>query len=267
VARLRASPASDGLHRKRVLAYMDVGQAEDWRWYWTWSREWDCQPPRPAGWPDYILSCDPDGWAGDYPVAYWDAAWKDVMIYGLAVGDPPDQSYRSALDEVLGDGFDGIYLDWVEGYEDEAVVVAARAASVDPATEMIALIREIRAYATTHNPGFVVVQQNAAALLEGRPQLLDAIDAIAQEAVWFDGGATDDWNDPGGYDRRQDPDLTTYYLDHLASYQAAGLPVFVCEYALEFAGEAYAWSLDQGFVPLVTHSSLSRLTTTPPPGY
>ncbi|MGD2039436.1 MAG: endo alpha-1,4 polygalactosaminidase [Anaerolineae bacterium] len=267
VARLRASRASDGVHRKRVLAYVDIGQAEDWRWYWTWSRDWDCRPPRPAGWPDYILSCDPDGWAGNYPVAYWDAGWKDVMIYGLAGGVLPDRNYQSALDEVLRDGFDGIYLDWVEGYEDEAVVTAAQAAGVDPATEMIALIGEIHAYATTRNPDFVVVQQNAAALLEGHPQLVDVIDAVAQEAVWFDGDATDDWNDPDGYDRPQDPDLTTYYLGHLANYQTAGLPVFVCEYALQFAGEAYARSLDQGFVPFVTHSSLSRLTMMPPHDY
>jgi len=40
VARLKASPAHDGQHRKLVLAYLDIGQAEDWRWYWTWPSEW-----------------------------------------------------------------------------------------------------------------------------------------------------------------------------------------------------------------------------------
>jgi cysteinyl-tRNA synthetase len=267
VARLQASRASDGVHRKRILAYVDIGEAEDWRWYWTWSRDWDCQPPPPSDWPEYVLACDPDGWAGNYPVAYWDPGWKEIMIQGQATTGAPDRDYRSALDEVIGDGFDGIYLDWVEGYEDKAVIAAAQAAGVDPAAEMVAFICEIHDYATARNPDFVVVQQNAAELLNGRPELLDVIDAIAQEAVWFDGDATDDWTDPDGYDWPQDSDLSKYYLEHLARYQAAGLPVFVCEYALEHAGEAYTRSLAREFVPYVTRRSLSRLTTTPPPGY
>jgi cysteinyl-tRNA synthetase len=132
---------------------------------------------------------------------------------------------------------------------------------------MVAFICEIHDYATARNPDFLVVQQNAAELLNGRPELLDVIDAIAQEAVWFDGDATDDWTEPDGYDWPQDAGLSDYYLEHLARYQAAGLPVFVCEYALEYADVAYARSLAQGFVPYVTRRSLSRLTTTPPPGY
>ena len=47
----------------------------------------------------------------------------------------------------------------------------------------------------------------------------------------------------------------------------AGLPVFDCEYALNYASTAYANSLDRGYVPYATRRSLSRLTTTPPPGY
>ena len=61
VSRLKASQASDGEHRKLVLAYIDIGEAEDWRWYWNWSTEWNCRPPVPEDWPDYILQCDPDG--------------------------------------------------------------------------------------------------------------------------------------------------------------------------------------------------------------
>jgi cysteinyl-tRNA synthetase len=199
-------------------------------------------------------------------VAYWDPAWKDIVIYGVDWQDP-GRDYATALDEVLRDGFDGIYLDWVEGYEDPAVIAAARAAGLDPAAEMVALIAEIRAYARARNPEFLVVQQNAAALLAERPELVGVVDAIAQEAVWYDGDATDDWEDPDGYDWEQDPELTAYYLDHLALYLEAGLPVFDCEYALDDATQAYAASYARGFVPYATRCSLARLTTTPPPGY
>jgi len=211
------------------------------------------------------------GWTGNYPVAYWHEIWKQIMIYGVEGQEParqePGRDYASALDEVLRDGFDGVYLDWVEGYENEAVVAAARAAGVDPAAEMVALIGEIRAYARSRNPDFLVIQQNAAALLEERPELLATIDAIAQEAVWYDGDATDDWDNPNGYDRVQDMELTNYYVDHLAPYLDAGLPVFNCEYALEHAAQAYAAAYARGFVPYATRCSLGRLTTTPPPGY
>lgn len=267
VARLKGSKASDGVHRKLVVAYVDIGQAEDWRWYWTWSTDWNCRPPRPADWPGYILSCDPDGWTGNYPVAYWDEDWKNVMIYGLDLPTDPAREYNSAIDQAIQDGFDGIYLDWVEGYENEAVVTAAGTAGLDAAAEMIAFIRELREYATARQPGFLLIQQNAVELIHGHPELVGVIDAIAQEAIWFDGEATDDWNDPDGYDRENDSDLTDYYLEALAKYQDAGLPVFNCEYALDYADAAYANSYAEGLVPLVTRTSLSRLTTTAPPGY
>lgn len=94
-----------------VIAYIVIGEAEDWRWYWSWSTGWNCQTPRPADWPDYIITCDPDGWTGNYPVAYWDSAWKDIIIYGKHTGDYPERDYRSVIDKVIKDGFDGVYLD------------------------------------------------------------------------------------------------------------------------------------------------------------
>jgi len=268
VDRLKHSPASDGAHRKLVLAYVDIGEAEDWRWYWTWwPRDWDCVGDPPAQWPGYILACDPDGWSGNYPVAYWDQDWKDIVIYGANQGSHPDRDYNSVIDEAIKDGFDGIYLDWVEGYENTDVIAAAQAEGKDPAVEMIAFIQEMRDYAAARNPDFLVIQQNAAALIDGHPELFNVIDAISQEAIWYDGDATDDWYDPDGYDWVNDADLTNYYIDYLDQYLTAGVPVFNCEYALEYAATAYANSYAEGYVPYVTRRSLSWLTTTPPPGY
>ena len=90
---------------------------------------------------------------------------------------------------------------------------------------------------------------------------------IAQEAVWFDGEAGGDWNDPDGHDLHTEAILTDYYLEYLARYQEAGLPVFNCEYAVHHAAEAYAKSDGLGFVPYVSRTSLAQLTTTPPPSY
>ncbi len=264
VTQLKDSQASDGVHRKRVMAYIAIGEAEEWRWYWTWSKGWDCQGQPPADWPDYILACDPDGWAGDYPVAYWDEDWKDVVIYGHNQGSHPDRDYNSMIDEALKHGFDGIYLDWVEGFEDEEVVAAAQAAGKDPAVEMITFIQEMRDYALARNPDFLIVQQNAATLSDGHPELFNVIDAIAQESIWYGGRAADDWDDPNGYDRPNSSELVNYYIGYLDQYLAAGLLVFNCEYALEYADTAYANALNKGYAPYVTRTPLSQLTTTPP---
>ncbi len=265
IQRLKSTMASDGIHNKLVIAYIDIGEAEDWRWYWTWSKDWDCVSPKPADWPDYIITCDPDGWSGNYPVAYWDSDWKDVIIYGNNQDSSPWGDYNSAIDEAIRDGFDGIYIDWVEAYEDPDVEAAAIAAGLDPAVEMINFIAEMRAYALARNPDFLIIQQNAAQLGADHPELFDHIDAIAQEAIWFDGDATDDWSDPQGYDIPTDPSLTDWYITNLGKYREAGLPIFNCEYALAFADEAYANSYAQGFIPYVTRRSLSQLTTAIPP--
>ena len=115
-------------------------------------------------------------------------------------------------------------------------------------------------------PHFSVIQQNAAALIDGHPELTSLIDAIAQEAIWYDGDATDAWHDPDGHDWEQPSDLTDYYIGWLETYLDADLPVFDCEYALDYAGMAYVNAYAEGYVPYVTRRSLSRLTTTPPPG-
>ena len=272
VERLKAARASDGVHRKLIIAYVDIGEAEDWRWYWTWSKEAEeAQVPQevnlPADWPDFIVARDPDGWVGNYPVAYWDPQWKDIVIYGQELTPTASRNYTSALDELLLDGFDGIYLDWVEGFENMHVAAAAAAERLDAAEEMIDFIGEIRDYARQRDPDFLVIQQNAAALIDGRRRLLDHIDAIAQEGVWYDSVAGDDWDDVAGYFSNE-PELTNEYLEFLDRYLAAGVPVFVCEYALdENADSAYQRAEARGYVPYVTRRSLSRLTDTPPPGY
>jgi cysteinyl-tRNA synthetase len=267
VKRLKATNASDGVHRKLILAYIDIGEAEDWRWYWDWSKDWPSGEPKPADWPDFIICHDPDGWDGNYPVAYWTEEWKDIMIYGNNQSSAPYGDYNSAIDEAIKDGFDGIYLDWVEAFDDESVIEEAASQGVDPAVEMIQFIQEMKDYAQQRNPDFLIVQQNAPHLYEGHPELFSLIDAIAQEAIWYDGDATDDWTDPYGYDSVNDLDLTNWYLGHLDQFKAAGMPIFNCEYALDYADDAYTKSYDNGFIPYSSRRSLSQLSTTPPPGY
>lgn len=147
------------------------------------------------------------------------------------------------------------------------MIRVAQANSLDPADEMIAFIREMRAYARLIDPDFLIIQQNAFSLIDGHPELLEVVDAISQEAIWYDGVATDDWNDPNGYDRVNDSSYSKRIMSHLDLYLSVGLPVFDCEYALINAEIAYSNTLGKGYRPYVTRRSLRQLTTTLSPGY
>jgi len=84
--------------KRLVIAYMSIGEAEDYRYYWD--QTWYDAPP------DWLAEENPD-WKGNYKVEYWDQEWKDIL-YG---------SEGSYLDRILASGFDGVYLDIIDAFE------------------------------------------------------------------------------------------------------------------------------------------------------
>lgn len=84
--------------RRLVIAYMSIGEAEDYRYYWQ--REW-----RPGS-PDWIDAENRD-FAGNFKVKYWTQAWQDIIL------NAPD-SYISRIENA---GFDGVYLDLIDAFE------------------------------------------------------------------------------------------------------------------------------------------------------
>lgn len=81
-----------------VIAYMSIGEAEDYRYYWDPS--WKTNPPR------WLVEENPD-WPGCYKVRYWDPEWQQI-IYG---------NNESYLKKILDAGFDGVYLDIIDAFE------------------------------------------------------------------------------------------------------------------------------------------------------
>lgn len=241
-----------------VLAYLDIGEAEDYRTYWKGS--W--QKPRGSlrGRPSFMLSEDPDGWSGNYPVAYWDHRWKKVMITGRG----------SPLQKAIDAGFDGVYLDWVEGYDDDRVRHEAGKRKVDSAKSMVAFIRDLRSHAHKQNPEFLVVAQNAPYLID-TTGYLGQIDAAGFESTWYSGKGDASWDSPGAGDIKRQRSggryTTSSLLRTFDRYIQAGIPVFTIDYSRsrKRANSVYWASYAHGLKPLVTRVSLSRMTETPPP--
>jgi cysteinyl-tRNA synthetase len=77
-----------------VVAYLSIGEAEDYRPYWDAS--WDRDPP------DW-LDRENGEWPGNYKVRYWMAPWQEIVL--------------AQLDAITAAGFDGVYLDIIDAFE------------------------------------------------------------------------------------------------------------------------------------------------------
>jgi cysteinyl-tRNA synthetase len=253
VARLHA-----GRPGRIVLAYLDVGQAERFRTYWQ--RAWKPPTRKQKGQPEFLLTTDPDGWSDDYPVAYWDPRWQQLLTAGP----------QSDVARIMAAGFDGLYLDWVDGYDDPTVAAEAKRQQVDPARAMVDWIATLRATARQLNSNALIVAQNAAYLIVRDARYADIIDGIGFEDTWFRGKANTPWGKNAGGDipnRYKDDSSTDALVRQYGKYLHLNKPVFTIDYCLKPANAraVYTVSRAAGFVPLVTQVSLSRLTETPPP--
>ncbi len=81
-----------------VLAYMSIGEAEAYRYYWR--PEWKTHPP------EWLEQENPD-WSGNYKVQYWHPKWQKILFGN-------DASY---VKKIIDAGLDGTYLDLIDAYE------------------------------------------------------------------------------------------------------------------------------------------------------
>lgn len=84
--------------RRLVIAYMSIGEAEEYRYYWN--EEWKQEHP------SWLKEQNPS-WEGNYKVEYWNKEWQNIL-YGN------EEAY---LDKILNAGFDGVYLDIIDAFE------------------------------------------------------------------------------------------------------------------------------------------------------
>lgn len=236
IAALREGPGG----HKAVLAYLSIGEAEDYRFYWQegWDADHDGRPD--AGAPTWLEIVNPD-WEGNYKVRYWDPAWQAILF-----GSP-----ASYLDRILAAGFDGIYLDIIDAYEYFEGQGRSSAAS-----EMADLVLRLAAYARSQRPGFLVFPQNAPELATLFPDYLAAIDGIGQEDLYY---GYPDQGDPSP------PDFIHEIEPLLDRIVAAGKPVLAIAYTTDAdqIADSRGRALARGYLPLATVRALDLLIFQP----
>ena len=211
---------------KVLLAYLSIGEAEDYRFYWQ------------SGWrtgnPAWLGAEDP-GWPGNFRVKYWDAGWQ-AIIYGKT---------GAYLDRILAQGFDGVYLDLVDSYELYPRRATAR-------QEMISFVKALSAYAKSKRPGFKIVPQNASDLVNDASYLA-AIDGNGQEELSYGWNSADEAATPTS--------IQNTMLKNLDKVVAAGKLVLVVDYTRNRTriNAAYARAKAHGYVDYCTVRDLDQL--------
>ena len=82
-----------------MLAYVNVGAVENWRYYWQ--ADWQTDDP------DWIGETYSDDYPDEFWARYWRPEWHDIIY----------QADDSFLSRILAQGFDGVFLDNIDAYE------------------------------------------------------------------------------------------------------------------------------------------------------
>jgi cysteinyl-tRNA synthetase len=223
---------------RKIVAYISIGEAEDYRPYWK--NEWGRNGKLTAAAPAWLGAENPD-WEGNYRVKYWDLEWQSIML--------------AAVDDTMNRGFDGVYLDIVDGFEafeqDGNEFIDER---LNPETnqsyrrDMVDWVKTIAARARLHNPGVLVIPQNGSQLTA----YADFVDAISSMGI----------EDLFTHDNRIQPDShTEFILGYLEKMEEAGKPVLLIEYPRWARRKELSRELSEqnGFVWLQTDRALKTL--------
>lgn len=204
-----------------VLCYFSIGEAEDYRFYWK--NGWKEGNPEFLG-PENLE------WKGNYKVKYWNLKWWQ-------------QALKPYLDKILAAGFDGVYLDIIDGYyywgnQSEAGMTLR-------ADEMCFLVNEIGEYARKTNKDFIVCPQNGESILDDasedmRDKYIKAIDCIGIEDLFFNYGDAEDQK---------------YRMKLLGQLEKAGKMIFNIEYVNDSQRQEYFKLIDQSPVWMIRYPS------------
>ena len=225
---------------RKVIAYLSIGEAEDYRAYWR--IEWDANRDGKldTGAPSFLVAENPE-WNGNYRVKYWHTNWQQIILVDV--------------DRVMKTGFDGLYLDIVDGFEtfesDGKIFIDDR---LNPETkqtyrrDMVDWVKTIATRSRKKNPTALVIPQNGTQLL-AHADFLGAVNAVGVEDLFTNGNKV------------QPVAETKNILGNLAPLLAAHRLVLDIEYAKNKERQSYvrAEASQHGLVWLLTDRQLKTL--------
>ncbi len=134
-----------------VIAYVNLGMAEEWRSYWK--ERWRRSPPR------WIAEKSRE-WSGEYIVMFWHPAWRRIL--------------RRVLKSIEREGYDGILLDNIDVYEywEEKGCKAEE--------KLLMIIKWIK---LTYN-GKIYVNIGSGLKLIYDEEFMKLVDGVLREEVW-----------------------------------------------------------------------------------
>lgn len=182
------------LKPKIVIAYVSLGEAEDYRSYWK--KEWKKSPPE---W----LGKENKEWKGNYTIKeFWHPEWWDITT--------------SILDDIINKGYDGVAIDKVDVYTDLGGGIELKMLMID-------YIMRVSSYCKSKKQNFKIITHNCSELLDS-DQYLAAIDGITQEDLVYD------WNSNGNSGKQTDKMYRQEIINNLKLAKQAGKLVMILEY-------------------------------------
>ena len=223
---------------RKVVAYLSIGEAEDYRSYWQ--SDWASNGKRTAAAPVWLGIENPE-WKGNYQVKYWSADWQKLML--------------PAIDDAMARGFDGVYLDIVDAFQTyEQGADGCLDDRMNPETkqtyrrDMVDWVKALSARARAKNPTALVIPQNGSQLVADK-DFVEVISAQGIEDLFTNGK------------KLQPASHTDEILGHLKTLALAKKPVLLIEYPRTPERKALSKKLakENGLVWLVTDRQLQTL--------
>lgn len=221
---------------KLLLAYICIGEAENFRTYWksAWDRNNDGKPEKGA--PKWLGPNIYPEWEGSYVVKYWHPDWQKLVL--------------KRIDGIIAAGFDGIYLDRIDSYEYWMPGGGSKANYKAAEQQMINFVKLIARHARKKGGADFGVFPQGGFGLAGHADYVAVTTGIGNEDNWF--------ND----NRRNGKGETAEILDSLDAFKKAGKLVLVTDYVTKtpLIKDFYTNARSKGYVPYATVRPLNKLT-------
>lgn len=191
--KISKAEVADLVTNKAVLAYLSIGEAENYRDYWK--KEWNKKRP---GW----IGNENPLWKGNYAIKdISNTEWLNIV--------------KAELDKIIDAGYSGVLLNGAFTYAEIGTPEARK--------NMIDFVIAISAYAKTRNKDFYILVQDSEELITD-DLYLKSVDGILKQDLVYS------WKSDGNKGPRNPITEIQKSLDYLNKVKQARKDVLVVEY-------------------------------------